>query len=103
MIAASDPGCGTNVSDLDERARSFTRLDREPGECGYCRRHARSWAGSRDIAGIGSGVLVGWANGVLIGRFRIQPFIVTFGMLYMICRRRHRLLRRLLAVRPATT
>jgi ribose transport system permease protein len=36
------------------------------------------------IAGIGSGVLVGLANVVLIGRFRIQPFIVTLGMLYMI-------------------
>ena len=29
-------------------------------------------------------MLVGWANGVLIGRFRILPFIVNLGMLYMI-------------------
>lgn len=36
------------------------------------------------IGGIGSGLLVGLVNGVLIGRARIQPFIVTLGMLYMI-------------------
>lgn len=36
------------------------------------------------IAGILSGVAVGVVNGVLIGRARIQPFIVTLGMLYMI-------------------
>ena len=34
--------------------------------------------------GLGSGLLVGLANGILIGRVRIQPFIVTLGMLYMI-------------------
>jgi ribose transport system permease protein len=36
------------------------------------------------IVGIGAGVAVGLANGVLVGRARIQPFIVTLGMLYMI-------------------
>lgn len=36
------------------------------------------------IVGILSGVAVGVVNGVLIGRARIQPFIVTLGMLYMI-------------------
>ena len=36
------------------------------------------------VAGIGSGILVGITNGFLIGRARIQPFIVTLGMLYMI-------------------
>jgi len=36
------------------------------------------------VAGIASGVVVGIINGFLIGRFRIQPFIVTLGMLYMI-------------------
>ena len=35
-------------------------------------------------AGLGSGFLVGLTNGVLIGRARVQPFIVTLGMLYMI-------------------
>ena len=35
-------------------------------------------------AGLGSGLLVGLANGILIGKARIQPFIVTLGMLYMI-------------------
>jgi ribose/xylose/arabinose/galactoside ABC-type transport system permease subunit len=35
-------------------------------------------------AGLGSGLLVGLTNGVLIGRARVQPFIVTLGMLYMI-------------------
>jgi ribose transport system permease protein len=35
-------------------------------------------------AGLGSGLLVGLANGMLIGQARIQPFIVTLGMLYMI-------------------
>ena len=35
-------------------------------------------------AGLLSGVAVGAVNGVLIGRARIQPFIVTLGMLYMI-------------------
>jgi ribose/xylose/arabinose/galactoside ABC-type transport system permease subunit len=36
------------------------------------------------VLGIGAGVLVGLVNGLLIGRARIQPFIVTLGMLYMI-------------------
>ena len=36
------------------------------------------------IAGILSGVAVGIVNGLLVGRARIQPFIVTLGMLYMI-------------------
>lgn len=36
------------------------------------------------IAGIGSGILVGIVNGYLVGRARIQPFIVTLGMLYMV-------------------
>lgn len=36
------------------------------------------------IAGILSGVAVGVVNGLLVGRARIQPFIVTLGMLYMI-------------------
>lgn len=35
-------------------------------------------------AGIASGIAVGIINGLLIGRARIQPFIVTLGMLYMI-------------------
>jgi ribose transport system permease protein len=36
------------------------------------------------IIGIASGVAVGVVNGLLIGRARIQPFIATLGMLYMI-------------------
>lgn len=36
------------------------------------------------VAGLLSGAAVGVVNGVLIGRARIQPFIVTLGMLYMI-------------------
>ncbi|MDH3234043.1 MAG: ABC transporter permease [Alphaproteobacteria bacterium] len=35
-------------------------------------------------AGLGAGMLVGLVNGFLVGRARIQPFIVTLGMLYMI-------------------
>lgn len=35
-------------------------------------------------AGLLSGIAVGVVNGILIGRARIQPFIVTLGMLYMI-------------------
>jgi ribose transport system permease protein len=34
--------------------------------------------------GILSGVVVGLVNGLLVGQARIQPFIVTLGMLYMI-------------------
>lgn len=34
-------------------------------------------------AGIGSGLLVGLINGLLVGRARIQPFIVTLGTLYI--------------------
>lgn len=36
------------------------------------------------ILGIGAGVAVGVVNGLLVGRARIQPFIVTLGMLYMV-------------------
>ncbi|HEY1945184.1 MAG TPA: ABC transporter permease [Roseiarcus sp.] len=36
------------------------------------------------VAGLGAGLAVGLANGLLIGRARVQPFIVTLGMLYMI-------------------
>jgi ribose transport system permease protein len=36
------------------------------------------------VAGLGAGMLVGLVNGLLIGRARIQPFIVTLGMLYMV-------------------
>ncbi|TDK53351.1 ABC transporter permease [Antarcticimicrobium luteum] len=36
------------------------------------------------ILGIGSGVAVGVVNGLLVGRAKIQPFIVTLGMLYMV-------------------
>lgn len=36
------------------------------------------------IFGIGSGVAVGVVNGLLVGRAKIQPFIVTLGMLYMV-------------------
>lgn len=36
------------------------------------------------IVGLASGFAVGVVNGVLIGKARIQPFIVTLGMLYMI-------------------
>lgn len=36
------------------------------------------------ILGLGSGVAVGLVNGLLVGRARIQPFIVTLGMLYMV-------------------
>jgi ribose transport system permease protein len=36
------------------------------------------------IVGLASGIAVGVVNGVLIGKARIQPFIVTLGMLYMI-------------------
>lgn len=36
------------------------------------------------VAGLASGIAVGAINGLLIGRARIQPFIVTLGMLYMI-------------------
>jgi ribose transport system permease protein len=35
------------------------------------------------LAGLGAGVAVGVLNGLLIGRARIQPFIVTLGTLYM--------------------
>ncbi len=35
-------------------------------------------------AGLGAGLAVGLVNGLLIGRARVQPFIVTLGMLYMI-------------------
>jgi len=35
-------------------------------------------------AGLASGIAVGILNGLLVGRARIQPFIVTLGMLYMI-------------------
>jgi ribose transport system permease protein len=36
------------------------------------------------IVGLLSGSTVGVVNGILIGKARIQPFIVTLGMLYMI-------------------
>lgn len=36
------------------------------------------------VIGLASGILVGYVNGLLIGRAKIQPFIVTLGMLYMI-------------------
>src|SRR5262249_47094245 len=36
------------------------------------------------IVGLLSGIAVGIVNGILIGKARIQPFIVTLGMLYMI-------------------
>lgn len=36
------------------------------------------------IIGLGSGILVGIVNGVLVGIARIQPFIVTLGMLYIV-------------------
>lgn len=36
------------------------------------------------ILGIGAGIAVGVVNGLLVGRARIQPFIVTLGMLYMV-------------------
>jgi ribose transport system permease protein len=35
------------------------------------------------VAGLAAGVAVGLVNGLLIGRARIQPFIVTLGMLYI--------------------
>lgn len=35
------------------------------------------------VAGLGAGFAVGLVNGLLIGRARIQPFIVTLGTLYM--------------------
>jgi len=35
------------------------------------------------IAGLGAGVSIGLVNGLLIGRARIQPFIVTLGTLYI--------------------
>lgn len=35
------------------------------------------------LAGIGVGTAIGVVNGLLIGRARIQPFIVTLGMLYI--------------------
>lgn len=36
------------------------------------------------IVGIGSGIFIGVVNGLLIGFARIQPFIVTLGMLYLV-------------------
>lgn len=35
------------------------------------------------LAGLAAGTLVGFCNGWLVGRARIQPFIVTLGMLYV--------------------
>jgi ribose transport system permease protein len=35
------------------------------------------------VAGLSTGCAVGLVNGLLIGRARIQPFIVTLGMLYI--------------------
>ena len=34
-------------------------------------------------AGLGAGIGIGLVNGLLVGRARIQPFIVTLGMLYI--------------------
>lgn len=34
-------------------------------------------------AGLGAGIGIGLINGLLVGRARIQPFIVTLGMLYI--------------------
>lgn len=36
------------------------------------------------VAGLGTGFAIGLVNGLLIGRARIQPFIVTLGTLYMV-------------------
>jgi ribose/xylose/arabinose/galactoside ABC-type transport system permease subunit len=36
------------------------------------------------VAGLGAGFTVSLVNGLLIGRARIQPFIVTLGTLYMV-------------------
>jgi ribose/xylose/arabinose/galactoside ABC-type transport system permease subunit len=35
------------------------------------------------LSGLGVGLAVGLTNGLLVGRARIQPFIVTLGMLYI--------------------
>lgn len=36
------------------------------------------------VIGIGAGVAVGTVNGYMVGRAKIQPFIVTLGMLYIV-------------------
>ncbi len=36
------------------------------------------------VIGIGAGMAVGMANGYMVGRAKIQPFIVTLGMLYIV-------------------
>ena len=35
------------------------------------------------LAGLGTGLLAGFINGIIISKMKIQPFIVTFGMMYI--------------------